>query len=320
MFRQAEALTKAKPTNSVSPVPTRTYHQKTLSVPNEFSFHECLKFLARSEKEKMHVIKAERVRKLVKFDDGPVLFELSHPTKTAIQICFLNQPVSRAAIAAVSEYVNDWFDLETDLAPFYQLTETDQLLKNLTTRYYGLRLIKIPDLFEALCWAILGQQINVAFAYTLKQRFVENFGESFTFDGEIYWLFPTPEVVAELQLADLLRLQFNRQKAEYIIGLARVMRNGEVSKQDLLELNSIVAAREALMKIRGVGPWTASYVLMRCLGFRSAFPIEDIGLHNALQRQLNWTRKPTIAEIKSLSAGWNGWQAYATFYLYRSLL
>jgi DNA-3-methyladenine glycosylase II len=133
-------------------------------------------------------------------------------------------------------------------------------------------------------------------------------------------LFPTPEVVAELQLADLLRLQFNRQKAEYIIGLARVMRTGEISKTALLELNSIDAARKVLLKIRGVGPWTASYVLMRCLSFRTAFPIEDIGLHNALQRQLNWTRKPTIAEIKSLAAGWDGWQAYATFYLYRSLL
>lgn len=183
-------------------------------------------------------------------------------------------------------------------------------------------------MFEALCWAILGQQINIAFAYTLKQRFVENFGEPFTFDGGTYWLFPTPEVVAELNPADLLRLQLNRQsdtdplrgKADYIIGLARLLRDGALSKSSLLKLPTLDAARAALLQIRGVGPWTASYVLMRCLGFRSAFPFEDIGLHNALQRQLKMERKPTLEEIREMAKNWGEWQAYVAIFLYRTLL
>ncbi len=311
MFRETEIANR-----------TRTPHisQTALAVPHEFSFHECLRFLARSDKERMHVVQNDGVRKIIKVNGMPVLFEVRNGRPGFLQINFMNRAVRAATRSAVIEFVNDWLDLNTDLSPFYRLARKDALLKQLTTNHFGLRLIKIPDLFEALCWAILGQQINIGFAYTLKQRLVENFGEAFTFDGGIYWLFPTPEVVADLNPADLLRLQLNRQKADYIINLARLMRDGHISKQRLLELNSIGAAREALLQIRGVGSWTASYVLMRCLGFRSAFPFEDIGLHNALQRQLKMVQKPTVEEVREMAKNWGEWQAYVAIFLYRTLL
>ncbi|WP_413229458.1 hypothetical protein [Heyndrickxia sporothermodurans] len=59
--------------------------------------------------------------------------------------------------------------------------------------------------------------------------------------------------------------------------------------------------------------------MMKCLNHPSAFPIADVGLHNALKVQLQLERKPTIEEINEFAANWEGWQAYATFYLWRSL-
>ncbi len=117
-----------------------------------------------------------------------------------------------------------------------------------------------------------------------------------------------------------MKLQFTGKKSEYIIGLAEQIAAGNLSKESLLEKNDYHEAKNALVKIRGIGPWTANYVLMRCLGDPSAFPIEDIGLHNAIKLQLNLEQKPTLEEIRKLAAGWTNWQAYATFYLYRSLL
>ena len=76
---------------------------------------------------------------------------------------------------------------------------------------------------------------------------------------------------------------------------------------------------QALIHMRGVGAWTADYVLMKCLHHRAAFPIADVGLHNALKNQLGLERKPNIMEIKEIATHWEGWQAYATFYLWRSL-
>src|SRR6185437_15663346 len=94
----------------------------------------------------------------------------------AIRILAADGPVDTQTKQAVELYLTEWFDMDTDLGPFYGLAAEDPLLKPLAERFRGLRNIGIPDLFEALCWGILGQQINLAFAYTLKKRFVETFG------------------------------------------------------------------------------------------------------------------------------------------------
>jgi DNA-3-methyladenine glycosylase II len=78
--------------------------------------------------------------------------------------------------------------------------------------------------------------------------------------------------------------------------------------------------REKLLQIRGVGEWTADYVLMKCFRIPSVFPITDVGLHNALKIHLGLSQKPSLPEIKKLAADWNPWEAYATFYLWRSLI
>ena len=297
-------------------------YSSTVSIPapKEFDFKECLKFLGRSNQERLHFIENDKIRKLLKLYDKKILLELSCPANNVIKVTFLNSVSEDPAKIFIKNYVREWFDLETDLALFYKIAAQDNLLKNLVSRFYGLRLIKIHDLFQALCWAILGQQINLTFAYTLYRRFIENYGEKSSYENRDYWLFPTSEIVAKLSVAELMKLQFTGKKSEYIIGLAEQIAAGNLSKESLLEKNDYNEAKNALVKIRGIGPWTANYVLMRCLGDPSAFPIEDIGLHNAIKLQLNLEQKPTLEEISKLAAGWTNWQAYATFYLYRSLL
>ncbi|MFQ5640723.1 MAG: DNA-3-methyladenine glycosylase family protein [bacterium] len=290
-----------------------------ITTPTHFSFLECLGFLNRSNDERLHHIKNGGVRKLIKWHDRPVLFELHFQDNRGLQVNILNTVATKELRDVLQKYVHEWFDLNRNLTPFYRMAQKDRLLAGVVQRHAGLRLVRIHDLFQALCWAIIGQQINLTFAYTLYKRFIESFGESLDYDGNLYWLFPATGTIASLSITDLRKLQFTGKKSEYVIGLARHLENGELSKQRLLESEDINAAGNELLAVRGVGPWTANYVLMRCLGYPSAFPIEDVGLHRAMQNQLQWDRKPTLAEIRELSAGWYGWHAYATFYLYRSL-
>ena len=81
-------------------------------------------------------------------------------------------------------------------------------------------------MFETICWAIIGQQINLKFAYTLKKRLVEGYGEKMEYDNEEYFLFPTPKVISKLEVEDLKPLQFTTRKAEYIIGIAKLFNEG----------------------------------------------------------------------------------------------
>lgn len=289
-----------------------------ISPPKEFSFRECMVYLGRSELECLHMIKGQELFKLIKIKDQKILFKVSSDGND-IKISFLNENPSKWVRDQVSRYVWDWFDLDTDLSEFYQDMKNDIILGKLIEKYYGLRVIKIDDLFEALCWAIIGQQINLKFAYTLKKRLVEKYGEALSHNGEEYWLFPKPNVIADLDISHLRELQFTNRKAEYIITLAKLIDNGNLSIEELRKLKSYEAIYKELLTIRGVGSWTADYVIMKCFNINNAFPIADVGIHNALKNILSLKDKPSIEEIKSLAVSWKGWESYAAFYLWRSL-
>jgi len=289
-----------------------------INPPEDFSFNECLIFLGRSSNEVLHSVVDHSFIKLIKINNEMVFIRVYEENGNLL-IEFQNQPSNVEIKLLAANYIWDLFDLDRDLSSFYELAKQDGLLDSLIEKYYGLRLIGIPDLFEALCWAIMGQQINLTFAYTLKRRFTEKYGEQFNWHDDVYFLFPNPDVIAKLEISDLTSLQFTQRKAEYVIGVAKLMSEGKLSKELIMESGDYEEKCKHLISIRGIGNWTADYVLMKCLKEQSAFPIADVGIHNALKIQLGLHKKPTIEEIKELANNWVGWEAYVTFYLWRSL-
>jgi DNA-3-methyladenine glycosylase II len=289
----------------------------TLLVPEEFSFDMSISFLLRSPKELLHRVEGNSVTKLLHFEQRPLLFRVSEK-KQKLQIDFLNSEPSVMESNGVKQFVREWFDLDTDIKPFYTLATKDALLKELVKQFHGYRIIGQPDLFESLIWAVLGQQINLSFAYSLKQRFVERFGQSFLFEGHTYYSFPKPEVVALLADDDLLPLQFSRQKSKYVVLIAKAFKEGAVSKKKLRGL-TLQHAKEELIKIKGVGNWTANYALMKTFRYPDAFPLEDVAMHNAIKNLKGMKVKPTLEQIKRIFKKYKGWEAYATLYLWKSL-
>ena len=289
----------------------------TLPLPPEFSFDECLRYLRRSTRENLHRVEDGAVKKVVDHAGAPVFLSVRAPQAGWLAIDY--QPAATSIELFVKNYVTDWFDLARDLRPFYALAKNDPLLDAAVKRHYGLRLIGIPSLFEALCWAIIGQQINLAFAYALKQRFVQTFGVADPYEGVVYYRFPTPEVVAQVNSGQLTALQFSARKAEYVIGVAQAVTQGRLSKQQLLGM-STPEALETLIRQRGVGAWTAHYVLLKCLQRPDAFPAADVGLHNAIKQGLGLAQKPDLPAVHRYAEPWQGWRGYATFYLWQTLL
>ncbi|WP_051507341.1 DNA-3-methyladenine glycosylase family protein [Saccharibacillus sacchari] len=299
-----------------------------LQVTEPFSWSECLAYLGRSDVEIMHRIEGDRVYKPVELDGIPVLLELRYAADSAsLQIGFPQGNVAPETRSAAASYVREWFGLDDDLLPFYALAKQDPILHPVVSAHAGLRLIGIPELFEALVWSITGQQISLGFAYTMKKRLVETYGEPLA-DADLnttfstnkpFFLFPKSARIAALSPDDLKPLQFSGRKAEYIIGIAQLFEQGKLDKKMLLNME-IAEARETLLAIRGIGAWTADYVGLKCLRHSTAFPVGDAGLQQALKRGLQLDRKPLLSEMTEASASWHGWEAYATFYLWHSLL
>ncbi len=309
--------------STVIPQGSREDHQQELSllVPKEFSFIENLKYLSNTSNEILFQIKNGRIYKAVPIEQETPIIEISADHENGMTIRFVGAttPSSKRVRAAVVRYVRDWFDLDTNLRPFYDLAQTDVLLQRAVQLFYGLRNIGIPDLFEAISWGIIGQQINLTFAYTLKRRLVESFGRQVVCNGESYWIFPTPQDIAALTVRDLSVLRMSVKKCEYLIGSAQLIAEGKLSKELLLNAGDYKKAEKMLVNIRGIGPWTANYVLMRCLRIPSAFPIDDVGLQNAIKYLMGLDHKPSKEQILQLSKAWTDWESYATFYLWRFL-
>ncbi|MFZ1375985.1 MAG: Ada metal-binding domain-containing protein [Geothrix sp.] len=177
----------------------------------------------------------------------------------------------------------------------------------------GLRVLLTLDPFEALVWAILGQQVNLAFAYALRRDLIRLVDLHV---GDSLFAHPDAARIAALAVEDLLALRFSRRKAEYLLHAAAEVASGRLLIEGRTTATGV--ARD-LLALRGCGPWTAQYVLMRGLGFRDCLPVGDTGLTLALQRWFQLEARPGPAETQSLMAHFAPHRSLATFHLWSSL-
>lgn len=287
-----------------------------IPLPPAFSISANFSYLLRSPAEVLHKVVDQTVYKALKSEDDVFLFSATFSEQFIRVEILLAQKPDMALVKAVA-FVKDWFDLETDLTTFYALAHQDPLLSRLVQDHYGYRIVGQPDLFESLCWAIIGQQINLTFAYQLKKKLVTAFGSPVVWQDHALYLFPEPASIAGANPDTLKALQFSRQKSMYIIHLAEQFASGKIRKEAIQEL-PFAEAYDYLRAIKGVGNWTANYVLMKTFRYPNAFPAEDAGLHNGLRKVLKREEKPSIAEVKQIFQRYAGWEAYATLYLWRA--
>ncbi|MFX3674314.1 MAG: DNA-3-methyladenine glycosylase [Paenisporosarcina sp.] len=180
--------------------------------------------------------------------------------------------------------------------------------------HLGTPIIRDFSLYATLMKSIIHQQLNLSFAHTLTTRFVHTYGHEI--NG--VWFYPTPKIVAQLEVATLREMQFSTRKSEYVIGVSQAIASGELNLEELV-LEDDAAIIQTLIKYRGIGPWTAQSFLLFGLGRPNLFPLADIGLQNALKKLWGSSEKPKTEEIASHFPQWSPFLSYASLYLWRSI-
>lgn len=289
-----------------------------IPVPELFNKDECLWFLNRDFDDCMYRVYKDRVRRAFGKANGIMVVD-TYILSNELVLEWLNRTPTVQETERVVQFVSEWFDLNTDLTLFYNAVIEDQRIAYMAEEYSGLRFIGIPDLFEALAWGIIGQQINLSFAYKIKRRLVEQYGESTVYEDEKYYMFPTPEVLSEVKIDDLRTLQFSEKKAEYLIAIAKAFSAGTLNKELLLALPDLESRIKYLTNIRGIGQWTANYTLMKSLKEPACIPHGDAGLLNALMNHGIIKEKSDKQSIEEFFKSFTGWESYLVFYLWRTL-
>jgi DNA-3-methyladenine glycosylase II len=219
----------------------------------------------------------------------------------------------------IEEYLRMVFRADYELAGFYRFCRRDSVLRKLTKQYYGLKNPLTVDPFEILVWAITGQQMSLNFAYTLKRRLVLKYGREYEIEGRKVYLFPKPEALADASREDLLEMQYSRNKAEYIKGLAQLVSQHKIELEKLRGFDDN-KVREILTGIRGVGSWSSQYCMLRSLGRDDAYPAGDAGLRRALALFYGLNNKAGENEVENFMERFRPYRGMVTYYLWFGLL
>jgi len=161
--------------------------------------------------------------------------------------------------------------------------------------------------FPTLVHIILEQQVSLASARAAFMKL------------QAKTLEVNPETFLTLDDEDLKRIGFSRQKAAYCRELARSLLANEIDL-DALDALDDPAARSALMKIKGIGPWTADIYLLMAMLRHDIWPVGDLAIAAAVQELKGLATRPGPAELEWIALPWRPWRAVAARLLWHYYL
>jgi AraC family transcriptional regulator of adaptative response / DNA-3-methyladenine glycosylase II len=278
-----------------------------LRLPSRYRFREVLDFYGRDTLSVSECVFADGFRKALIIDDRPALVEVRFRNDAAL--CQADCTNMFAAHRAVVRMLG----IDSDAAGFERQFAGDPLLGELIRRQQGLRIPLTPEPWEAIAWAVMGQQISLKAAVALRRELIGTFG---SVHGSGLHAHPAASVIAGVEPDALRKLKFSRSKAEYLIAAAQAVAGGEVPLGTLRDLSARHAAR-LLGNIRGVGPWTVQYAFLRGFGFADCLPASDVGLARGLERLTG--ARPDEPKIREVMERFAPWRSLATYHVWASL-
>lgn len=203
--------------------------------------------------------------------------------------------------ADVASIVTRMLGLERDLSDFYLLVRSDARMRELAERLRGMKPVRYATVFEAFANAVACQLVSLSAGMHVLNRLTEAFGAR----CEAMRSFPAAAAVSRSNPDALRALGLSRQKGEYLVGLARLAidpKDRDFASIDRLADDDAIAR---LSKFRGVGRWTAEYVMLRGFGRINIFPGDDVGGRNKLFEWLGASGAPTYDGVATMLERWH---------------
>jgi AraC family transcriptional regulator of adaptative response / DNA-3-methyladenine glycosylase II len=278
-----------------------------LRLPVAYRFQEVRNFYGRDPLSVGEQVFAGGLRKALLIDGQPSMVEISFQHESAL-VRIEDGNAFRAHEAVVR-----MLGLDADASGFERQFADDPLLGALFERQRGLRIPLTPQPWEAIAWAITGQQISLKAAVALRRELIATLGLKHRSGLRAH---PSAEMVAALDVEALRKLKFSRSKAEYLIAAAKAVVSGEIPIANLRNLSARHAAR-LMERIRGIGPWTIQYAFLRGFGFADCLPSGDAGLARGLGHFTG--ERPVEVHIREIMSRFAPYRSLATYHVWASL-
>lgn len=285
-----------------------------LSLPPRFRPANVLDYHRRDPQSPCEQVHGRRIFKALLTPDGGAVLEIALDARFARCRAHAKRRLGRASMRLLHDTALRLLGLAADVSGFERDAAREPRMAALIARRPGLRLPLAATVFDGLCWAIVGQQINLAFASALRRDLIALAGTPV----DRMRAHPSPAQIASVDVGALRRKRFSRAKCAYLTEAARAALDGRLDLEALAD-GSALRAEAALTAVRGIGTWTARYVLMRGCGFADCAPVGDVALAAALQRYAGLAERPSHGEVEDLMRPFSPHRSLATFHLWASL-
>ena len=256
-------------------------------------------------------------RRVLPLPAGPVEVAVTQPTpseKARLRVAVAGQSVSAAVQAAVTTALERLLGLHIDMAEFDKFAAHNRRLKPLANRFRGMRPPRFATVFEGAINAIACQQMTLTLGIHLLNRLTVAYGTPMLDRDETVHAFPRPIDLAWLIPAKLRQIGFSLQKGRAIIELAQSIAEGHLDLEDFAALSDEEAVMR-LLELRGLGRWSAEYVLLRGLGRTYVFPGDDVGARKNLQRWLQLAKPLDYQGVQRVLSQWHPYAGLVYFHL-----
>jgi len=184
--------------------------------------------------------------------------------------------------------------------------QKDPVMRRLIKQHSLLPLEKKTNLFAALTYEIIGQQLSGKVARVIYKRLLDLFG------GKL----PEPKQILRIDGKKLRSCGCSWAKVKYLKSLAECVNSGQLNLKSLYKLPD-KEVYEQLLKVKGIGPWTAEMFMIFTLHRPDIFSVGDLGLRTAVSR-LYGVRRDNLKKIEEISERWRPFRSFACRYLWKS--
>jgi DNA-3-methyladenine glycosylase II len=238
------------------------------------------------------------------------------PAEPRLIVTTVPPPRTSSGRQRVRSIVDCLLGSRIDLAEWYRLAGRDPRLRILAERFRGVKPPRFPSVFESLVNAIACQQLSLEVGLELLNRLAAVCGVRRGSATDVQYAFPSPRDVARGRPAQYQAIGFSRQKVRALLTLARAIERRDVDVETLSGKDDSTVCAE-LLALRGVGRWSAEYVMLRGLGRLHVFPGDDVGAQKSLAQ---WLGRPVPLDYAGVRTAVAPWRPYAGLVYFHLLL
>jgi DNA-3-methyladenine glycosylase II len=285
----------------------------SVALPAGFRPGDILAFHQRDAQQVAESVSACGLRKGLLWNGLPACLSIEFQTGQATAVLAMDGEFGAACPALFEAMLWRMLGLSQDVRAFEQRYQNHPQLGALLARQVGLRVPVAASPFEALTWAITGQQISVAVAVSLRRKLIIAAGVRHS--GGLL-CYPAAPQVAALSLQTLRQAGFSASKSQTLLTLSGLIVDNQLPLDAWLQSLPIELMRQRLLAVRGIGPWTLDYSLLRGFGWLDGSLHGDVAVRRGMQRLLDTPEKISEAQAQIWLAEFAPWRALVAAHLW----